>query len=131
MKKVLVSVVAIVMVFSLVACGGGSGSSASLAGTYKMTSIEAAGVSMDVAQFAEATGVEADLLNLVLNEDGSFEMSAFAEAGAENVSGTWKASGNTVTLTVDGEDMTATVDGNKLTIEETQDGQTMKIVFEK
>lgn len=128
MKKVLVSVVAIVMVFSLVACGGGS---ASLAGTYKMTSIEAAGVSMDVAQFAEATGVEADLLNLVLNEDGSFEMSAFAEAGAENVSGTWKASGNTVTLTVDGEDMTATVDGNKLTMEETQDGQTMKIVFEK
>lgn len=130
MKKVLVTVVAIVMVFSLVACGGGD-KSASLAGTYKMTSMEAAGMTVDVATLAEAAGMDADLFTLELKDDGSFTMNAFTGEATENMDGTWKADGNTVTLTMDGEDMTAAVDGNKLTIEETQDGQTMKMVFEK
>ena len=129
MKKVMVSVVAIIMVLSLVACGGGK--NADVAGTYKMTSMEAAGVTMDIAQLAEAAGMDADLFKLELKEDGNFEMSMFDGAGTESVSGTWKADGNTVTMTAEGEDLKATVDGNKLTVEESYEGQTMKMVFEK
>lgn len=128
MKKVLVTVVAIVMVFSLVACGGGSSSAA---GTYKMVSMEAAGVTMDVAQMAAAAGVEEDMFNLVLNEDGTFEMNVMGGTGSVSQSGTWKASGNNLTLTMDGSDQKATLDGKKLTMEDNTSGQAVKVVFEK
>ena len=64
-----------------------------------------------------------DSLYLEFTNDGKFKMMLMDEA----MEGTFKVSGNAVTLTVDGEAITATIDGNKITM--AQDGISM--VFEK
>ena len=121
-KRALTLLLALAMIVSLAACGGG-GSGA--AGSYKMTKMNAAGVEMNIDDLAALAGVDMTV-TLELKADGNFTLDMSA-LGTGSVSGTWTASGNTVTLSSEGEDIAATLNGNTLVME--QDGQSL--TFEK
>lgn len=133
-KHVLSLLMALAMVLSLAACGGGDNNATdnnadntpSIAGTYNLTKVDMNGVSMDVAQVSEQAGVEVKVA-LILNEDGNFSLDMSSLGTNENLSGTWKEDGSNAILTAEGQDIPATLDGNILTME--QDGQSL--TFEK
>lgn len=121
-KRVLSLLMLLAMMVSLVACGGDS----SAAGTYHLTEMNVNGVSVDLKELSGQSGVEIKI-DLVLEEDGNFSLDMGALGVSQSMSGTWKADGNTLTLTSDGEDVPATLDGTKITLEE--DGQ--MLIFQK
>lgn len=114
--KMLSLALVFVCVIGLAACGGGD---ASAAGTYRLQTIEMAGMSMDLEQLAETAGVSADdmAINLDLKSDGNFSLDMSAlEAADMSMSGTWEASGSDIKLTVDGQTMTATLKDGVITL---------------
>lgn len=123
-KRALTLLLALAMIVSLAACGGGGGSSA--AGSYKLTKMDAAGVSMNLDELAATTGVEMSI-TLELKEDGNFSLDMSALGQSESLSGTWKADGNNLVLSAEGEDLPVTFDGKTIVLE--QDGQSL--TFEK
>lgn len=124
-KHALTLLMAMAMMVSLVACGGGDGDT-SAAGTYNLTNMNAGGVSMDIAQIREQAGIEVNIV-LELKEDGNFSLDMSALGTNENISGTWKGDSTSVTMTSEGQDVVATINGTTLTME--QDGQSL--TFEK
>lgn len=111
-NKIISLALVLICVFALAACGGGSGAE----GTYTFKTMSMQGMTFDIEQLAETLGEEADQLkiSLVLNSDGSLKLEADAlEMSGE---GTWKASGSTVTMTIDGEEMTATLKDGEITM---------------
>lgn len=123
-KRALTLLLALAMIVSLAACGGGGGSSA--AGSYKLTKMDAAGISMDLDEMASMAGVEMNI-TLELKEDGNFSLDMSALGQSESVSGTWKADGNNLVLSAEGDDLPVTFDGKTIVLE--QDGQSL--TFEK
>lgn len=121
-KRALTLLLALAMIVSLAACGGGGNGPA---GSYKMTKMNAAGVEMNIDDLAAMAGVDMTV-TLELKDDGNFSLDMSA-LGTGSVSGTWTSSGSTVTLTSDGEDVNATISGKTLVME--QDGQSL--TFEK
>ena len=111
-SKIVSLALVLICVFSLAACGGGSGAE----GTYNLKTLSMGGMTFDIDQLAETLGEEADQLkiDLVLNSDGSFKLEA--DALEMSMDGTWKASGSNITLTVDGEDTTATLKDGEITM---------------
>ena len=122
-KRALTLLLALAMIVSLAACGGG-GSSA--AGSYKLTEMNAAGVSMNLDELAASAGVEFNIV-LELKDDGNFSLDMSALGQSESLSGTWKADGNNLVLSAEGEDLPVTFDGKTIVME--QDGQSL--TFEK
>ena len=123
-KRALTLLLALAMIVSLAACGGGGGSSA--AGSYKLTKMDAAGISMDLDELASMAGVEMNI-TLELKEDGNFSLDMSALGQSESVSGTWKADGNNLVRSAEGDDLPVTFDGKTIVLE--QDGQSL--TFEK
>ncbi len=123
MKKTGVALLAVFMVFVLVACGGGGGNAA--AGTYNVESLTMAGQTFTADELA-ANGVDISAFKAELKEGGEFTMTVTAGAESQVVNGTWTADGNRVSLTAEGETIEATLDGNKLTV--SQDGAEMVFV---
>ena len=62
--KMLSLALVFVCVIGLAACGGGDSSAA---GSYKLQTIEMSGMSMDLEQLAEASGVSADEMTIILD----------------------------------------------------------------
>lgn len=122
-KRALTLFLALAMIVSLAACGGG-GSSA--AGSYKLTEMNAAGVSMKLDELASMAGMEINIV-LELKDDGNFALDMSALGQSESLSGTWKADGNNLVLSAEGEDLPVTFDGKTIVME--QDGQSL--TFEK
>ena len=91
-KRALTLLLALAMIVSLAACGGG-GSGA--AGSYKMTKMNAAGVEMNIEDLAAMAGVDMTV-TLELKSDGNFTLDMSALGTGSNVSGTWTASGSRV-----------------------------------
>lgn len=120
-KRALTLLLALAMIVSLAACGGGNGP----AGSYKMTKMNAAGVEMNIDDLAAMAGVDMTV-TLELKDDGNFSLDMSA-LGTGSVSGTWTSSGSTVTLTAEGEDISCSLNGGTLVME--QDGQSL--TFEK
>ena len=120
-KNVLALLLALAMVVSLAACGGGG----SPEGEYHLTKLEAQGMSLDMDQLAEMAGVDVDIA-LKLNADKTFSLDMSALGMGESLSGTW-SSDNGLTLTVDGESVPVKLSGNTIVMEE--DGTSM--TFEK
>ena len=110
-KRVLTLLLALAMIVSLAACGGG-GSSA--AGTYKLTEMNAGGISMDLEELASTAGVDM----------GGQDMSGLTDG--VSLAGTWKASGSDLIFTMDGEDLTVPFDGKTIVME--QDGTSLTFV---
>ena len=120
-KNVLALLLALAMVVSLAACGGGG----SPEGEYHLTKLEAQGMSLDMDQLAEMAGVDVDI-TLKLNADKTFSLDMSALGMGESLAGTWSTD-NGLTLTVDGESVPVKLNGSTIVLEE--DGTSM--TFEK
>ena len=108
------------------ACGGGN----SLAGSYILTEVEIAGMTMDVSELAEMAGLDSSAfsVSIDLNSDGSMVMNG-EDMGIGSGEGTWEANGNSIDLTVEGDTISAEVSGNSIILEEPSSG--MSMTFEK
>lgn len=122
--KMLSFALVLVCVMGLAACGGDT----SAAGTYKLQTIEMAGMTMDLPQLAEAAGVSEDelKLNLELKEDGTFvlDMAALQQADM-SMEGTWEQSGSNIKLTAEGSTTSATLKDGVITIADDSAGISM------
>ena len=115
-KKLLSLLLVLICALSLAACGGKN----SIAGTYKLQSLEMEGMSMDLEEMSDILGIDSDDLNasLSLKEDGSFSLDMSALDESMSVEGTWKSTGSGVDLTAEGDTITATVKGDTITLED-------------
>lgn len=127
-KKILITVLCVVMVFAFAACGG----SKSLEGKWTITSMMMG--DQDYLQLAkdmaEATGEEFNVDEMVFIEfekDGNFTISLDGEAE----DGTYEVDGKTVTMTINDEPQKATLDGDTLTLDLNEDDVEMTMVFSK
>ncbi len=107
MKKKIIALVAMMsLILGLAACGNSD--SSSLAGEWKLASIQEGEMTMYASDLS-AFGME---MVLTLKEDGSATMTMTGQDAQEL---TWKASGNKVTLTADGDAIDFTYKDNLLT----------------
>ncbi|MCL2632665.1 MAG: lipocalin family protein [Coriobacteriia bacterium] len=119
-KKVLAALVVVAMISSLALIGCGKKADPNV-GVWKATEIEFLGIKLDVAELYE------DDMTLELKDDGACLMSAEGEVET----GTWSASGKTITIVFEDTTWEATVDGSVLTLTIEEEGFEMTIVFEK
>lgn len=136
MKRVISALVMCIMMVAAVGCGGG-GSKSEVVGSWKIKSVEIAGMSVDISQMDEASGMGAEM-DAVKNMELKFNDGGKGEAVAEGIIGsgddasfTWKEDGDKITMTSAGQDLPLTYDkdAKTLTLEEPTSG--MKMVFEK
>ena len=122
-KRVAVFMLAVVMtVLALAGCGGKK-SSAPVVGDWKITKIEAMGVSMGVDEYLSAAGMGVVKMEMSIKDNGKFSMDIVGESGT----GTWKYEEPTLTLD-DGSD-TVTAEYKDSTIVLEMSGVSM--IFEK
>ena len=122
-KRVAVLMLAVVMtVLALAGCGGKQ-SSAPVVGDWKITKIEAMGVSMGVDEYLSAAGMGDVKMEMSIKDNGKFSMDMVGESGT----GTWKYEEPTLTLD-DGSD-TVTAEYKDSTIVLEMSGVSM--IFEK
>lgn len=122
-KRVAVLMLAVVMtVLALAGCGGKK-SSAPVVGDWKITKIEAMGVSMGVDEYLSAAGMGDVKMEMSIKDNGKFSMDMVGESGT----GTWKYEEPTLTLD-DGSD-TVTAEYKDSTIVLEMSGVSM--IFEK
>lgn len=127
-KKVVVIALFTFMVMGVLAgCGDKKEKTSEIVGTWKAASIEAAGVSVDFAQYAEQLGQEVDSvkMDMEVKEDKTFSMDLMGQTA----DGTWEEKDGKYILTSEGEDQEVTITDGKLVflVEEAD----MKITFEK
>lgn len=128
LKKAICLVLALTCVLCLAACGGGNGNG-DVAGTYKFKTLEMQGMSLDMDALIKQSGMDANSvkMELVLDKDGGFELNVDALGEGMHEKGTYKLSGEKLTMTVDGSDLKASLKDGVITIEE--DG--IKMTFAK
>ena len=120
-KRVAILMLAVVMtVLALAGCG--KKESSPVVGEWKATKMESMGMSVDLKELKEA-GIDDVSIEMSIKDDGTFSMDALGESG----DGTWKYSGSTLTLTVDGEDQKAEYKDGTIILD--IEGST--VVFEK
>ena len=112
-KRVLTFLMALAMLATLAACGGGGKSPA---GTYKLTQINSGGEEMSVKDLADLFGMEIDM-TLELKDDKSFTWDMGLWSEGESASGTWKMDGDSLVLSAEGEDMPVTYDGKTIAMD--------------
>lgn len=123
-KQVLTLLMALAMIFVLVACGGGKDPT----GTYKLTKMGSGDLAMSVDELAELAGMDMDV-TLELTKDNKFtlDMGLLADEEGEALSGTWKIDGDSLTLDVEGEEAVCTYDDKTIVMD--MEGETL--TFEK
>lgn len=127
LTKSAVMAAALMGAVSLAACGG---SKDTVAGTYTLTTVGAEGMTMDVAQMAEAMGMDEDSMKvaLELKDGGVLVLSGGSQMfGSDTLEGTWEAGDGTVDLTIDGDTITCELKDGVITLEEND----TSMVFEK
>ncbi len=135
MKKTLVVLLALVSTFCML-CLTACGSDADVAGTYKFQSMTMTynGQTQTVNVGEEYGGVilDEDYNVIELKKDGTakFSTSIDGEVVAE-ATGTWEKDGKNVVITIEDESITAKIDGDTLTMEESDDGYSNKVVLKK
>lgn len=127
--KMISLVLVLMLVVSMAACGS---SGSKFSGTYKLESIEQAGISMNVDEFikqmSELMGEDVDFdMSLTINDDGSLKMTANMFGESEDAEGTWEADGDNLNLTIDGDTQVATYKDGKISME----AEGMHVVFAK
>ena len=118
--KVLTLLMALVLTFSLAACGGSSDSTDLTGTTWALSGGSQGSTKVDKATLESLLGGE---MVYSFAEDGKVTLSL---SGAE-VEGTWSQDGNEVSLDIQGDTGTMTIDGDKMILE--QDG--IKVEFTK
>ena len=132
-KKVLLTVLCLIMVLSFSACGGGGGDKAiSMEGKWVISEMMLG--DQDYLQMmkdlGESMGEEMDLTTMFYCEfkpDNVFVMTM----DTDSAEGTYEIKGDKLTLTVDDEPQVATLDGDTFTIEVEEEGETMTMSFTK
>lgn len=126
-KVVMVMMVAVMAMAALAGCGGKKDSTPEIVGTWKVSTVETAGVSVDFAKYAEQLGQDADslVMELTAKEDQSLTMNLMGQESK----GTWKEKDGKYVLTMDGQDQEVAIKEGKLTFSEESMGVTM--TFEK
>ena len=110
-SKLLSLLLALSLVLSLAACGGGSDTTDLTGTTWVLSGGSQGGVTVDKETLESTFGGE---MTYTFEADGKVTLSL---AGV-TVEGTWTQDGNTVNLDMQGDSGTMTLDGDKLTIEE-------------
>ena len=125
LKSAAALVLALAMVLCLAACGG---SPQGVEGSWKLKSMEMAGMSFDIDELADsagALGIDASAMDMSFNfkGDGTVTMSASGVSSE----GTYTVSGSNVDVTFEGETMTMTFDtaAGTLTLSEPTTGAVM------
>lgn len=100
MKKVISSIVIVMVLLSLVACGGGAGT------TYKISGVEAAGQTFTVEEFSELAGMDLSSFEITIQENGKWTGSVLdPETGKlERGGGTYVLENDVYTLSENGEE---------------------------
>lgn len=123
-KRVLTFLMALAMMISLVACGGGKDPS----GSYALTKMASDGLEVTAEDLAAIAGMDVGI-TLELTKDNKFtlDMGLLADEEGEVFSGTWKLEGDSLILNVEGEEATCTYDGKTIVLD--MDGELL--TFEK
>ena len=112
-KRVAVFMLAVVMtVLALAGCGGKK-SSAPVVGDWKITKIEAMGVSMGVDEYLSAAGMGDVKMEMSIKDNGKFSMDIVGESGT----GTWKYEEPTLNLDDGSDTVTAEYKYSKIVLE--------------
>ena len=134
MRKFLASVCTAVTIALLAVVFAACGTK-SYVGTYKFASMSMTGTGMSMeyvaGQSVMGVTITEDAYVLEIKEDGTFTMDVNMMGETSSVSGTWKEESGAITMTSEGEGNKATLDGGKLIMQNTIDGMTTKIVFNK
>ena len=109
-KRALTFLMALAMIVSLAACGGGSKGPA---GTYKLTSMNTDGLEMSVEEMSALFGMDIEM-TLQLKDNNSFTLDMGILSEGESTSGTWKMDGDSLILSADGEELPVTYDGKTI-----------------
>lgn len=128
MKKHIAVIMLTVIMMVLAGCGGKGNSDAPVVGDWKLSSVEAMGVTMSAEEFSEAAGGD---VKMSIKADGTFSMDLGSLYGDQSGEGKWEYKEPTLTLTADGESITGEYADNKLTLTLEQSGQTVSMTFEK
>lgn len=122
-NRVLTLLMALAMIVSLAACGGGK----SPAGTYDLAKMGDGSMEMTADELAALSGEELGA-TLELAEDNTFTWDMGLLADEEEIySGTWKLDGDSLILDVEGEEAVCTYDGKTIVM----DMEGMILTFEK
>lgn len=127
-KRAIMLVALGVLVMGVLAgCGGKKEKASEIIGTWKASTVEAAGVSVDFDVYAEQLGQDADSLKMEMEikEDKSFSMDMVGQI----TEGTWKEKDGNYILTVDGDDQEVKITDGKLIFEDKT--VNAKVTFEK
>lgn len=126
-KVVVITLFACMVMGVLTGCGDKKEKTSEIVGTWKAASVEAAGVSVDFAQYAEQLGQEADSIKMEMEvkEDKTFSMDMMGQTA----DGTWEEKDGKYILTSEGVDQEVTIADGKMnfSVEEAD----MKVTFEK
>lgn len=125
MKK-YVSILMLAVVMMVFAGCGGTKSDAPVVGDWKLTSVEAAGVTMSADEFAQAAGTDVDM-TLNIKDNGKFTANFQGESG----DGKWTYEEPTLTLSSGDDTMTGNYADGKITLTVEQGGQSVSMTFEK
>lgn len=127
-KRITILMMAMLMVLAVLAGCGKKAKTDAIIGDWNAVSIEANGMTVDMKQFAEQLGQDADQMKMTLTftEDGK----ASLNAATETMDGTWKANGDKYEVVFEGETQEIAITDGKIIIEDNTAGA-MKMVFEK
>lgn len=125
-KRVWTFLMALMMIFTLVACGGGGGKDPS--GTYALTKMGSGDMEMTAEDLAAIAGMDVGIV-LELTKDNKFtlDLGVLADMADEDISGTWKLDGDALILSANGEDLPVTYDGKTIVLD--MEGESL--TFEK
>lgn len=127
-KKIAAAVMAVAMVAAVMTgCGSKEEKADEIVGTWKASTVEAAGVSVDFDQYAEQLGQSADSfkMEMEIKEDKTMSM----DMAGQKAEGTWEKKDDKYTLTISGADQEVSITDGKLVFEE--QATNVKITFVK
>ena len=112
-NRVLTFMMVLMMIFTLVACGGKSP-----AGTYDLSKMGDGSMEMTAEELSAIYGTELEI-TLELTEDNHFtwHMGILADEAGEAYSGTWELNGDSLILNMEGEEANGTYNGKTITID--------------
>lgn len=127
-KKITFVVFAMVMAMALITgCGDKKDSASEIVGTWKVSSVETAGVSVDFEEYAKSLGQSADsvVMEIEVKEDNTFSINIMGQ----KTDGTWEEKNDKYIMTLGGADQEITIKDGKMSFEEKASGTIMN--FEK
>lgn len=120
-KRLFLFLLTSLLLLTLVSCSNG------ISGTYSISKINAAGLSLDIKDSPLVLGENVESY-LNLQNDGKFSFNVSISDLNYSASGTWTLDGNTLTLLCDdATSLTGTIDGTAITLGSGGD----TIIFEK